>query len=117
MAESRAQELDFDLDHHPNDLLEAFIKFVQDFEMRYDAKFPDPSKVSLGSPIERWKLLNEDKKPSLVEYAKIVEEWKSEDKVAKFFGIYSSQRMYIDWKAAELADTNRKGTGWEHFQK
>ena len=115
MAESRAQDLHFDPDHHPNDLLKAFSEFVQDFELRYDAKFPDPPKVSLDSAMERWKLLHEDKKPSLTDYDSIVDEWKSRDKVAKFLGIYSSRRMYSDWKAAEPSEKARKESSWEEF--
>ena len=94
----------FDPDHHPNDLLKAFSEFVQDFELRYDAKFPDPPMVSLDSAMERWKLLNGEKKPSLADYDSIVNEWKSRDKVAKFLGIYSSRRMFSDLKAAEPSE-------------
>ena len=117
MAELRTQDLHFDPDHHPNDLLKAFSEFVQDFVLRYDAKFPDPPKVSLDSAIERWKLLNEDKKPNLDEYDAIVDGWKSHDKVAKFLGIYSSRRMYSDWKAAEPSEKARKESNWEEFTR
>ena len=37
--------------------------------------------------MERWKLLNEDKKPNLNDYDSIVDEWKSRDKVANFLGV------------------------------
>ena len=113
MAESR-QDLYFDPDQHPNELLKAFCEFVQDFVLRYEAKFPDPPKASLDAAIERWKLLNR-KKPSLKEYDLIVEEWRNRDKVAKFLGIYSSRRMYSDWKAAEPSEQNRKEAGWNEF--
>ena len=89
MAESRT-DLYFDPDLFPNDLLKAFSEFIQDFVLRYEAKFPDPPKASLDTALERWKLLNR-KKPTIEEYDSIVEEWRNRDKVAKFLGIYSSR--------------------------
>ena len=47
MAEAhKTNQLYFDPDLHPDDTLMAFNEFVQDFELRYDAKYTDPSKVS-----------------------------------------------------------------------
>jgi len=65
--------------------------------------------VSLESALERWKLLHEDQKSSITDYACIVEEWKSRDKVAKFLDIYSSRRMYSDWKVAEPSEKKQEG--------
>ena len=42
MAEIRTAGLHFDPDQHPNDMLKSFYKFIQEFELRYDATFPDP---------------------------------------------------------------------------
>ena len=113
MAESRT-DLYFDPDLFPNDLLKAFSEFIQDFVLRYEAKFPDPPKASLDTALERWKLLN-PKKPTIEEYDSIVEEWRNRDKVAKFLGIYSSRRMFSDWKAAEPSEQNRKEASWDEF--
>lgn len=66
------------------------VRSLIDFELRYDDNHPDPHKVSLDATINRWKLMNEDAKPSLVQYDAIVDQWKSTDKVAKFLGIFSS---------------------------
>ena len=115
MAEARVSTLYFDPDCHPDDTLKAFNEFVQDFELRYDAKFPDPPKVSLESAIERWKFIHEDQKPNLEVYDQIVSEWKGRDKVAKFLGIYSARRMFSDWKASEPIEKERKEAGWTDF--
>ena len=115
MAES-LNKLFFDPDQHPDETLKAFNEFVQTFELRYDATYPDPHKVSMDSIIERWKLANEvDTKPNLEQYEEIRTEWRSKDRVAKFLGIYSSKRSFVDWKAAEVSETNRKAATWEIF--
>ena len=90
--------LSFDPDHHPEDTLKAFDEFVQRFELRYDAQYPDPPKVSMDAAIERWKLGTNDplKLPTVDEYDKIRSVWISHDKVAKFLGMYSSNRLYED---------------------
>ena len=41
------QQLFFDPDKHPEDTLKAFDKFTQAFELRHEAQFPDPHKVSI----------------------------------------------------------------------
>ena len=118
MAESQqASQLHFDPDLHPDDTMKAFNEFVQDFELRYDAKYPDPSKVSLEAALERWKFLHKDQKPGLDDYDKIVEELKSKDRVAKFLGMYSSRRLFSDWKAAVPDDEERKRSTWKNFVK
>ena len=115
MAESRGAQLFLDPDQHPDDTLKSFNELLQDFALRYDANFPDPPKVSMDTALERWKLGNPDKKPSLDEYDSIREEWQSRDKVAKFLGIYSSRRLFNDWKAAETVEKNRKNAYWDSF--
>ena len=116
MAESR-QDLYFDPDQHPIELLKAFCEFVQDFVLRYEAKFPDPPKASLDAAIERWKLLNR-KKPSLKEYDLIVEEWRNRDKVAKFLGIYLQDECTATGKPLNrLSRTEKKQAGMNLFLK
>ena len=82
---STAAALYFDPDCHPDDTLKAFNEFVIGFELRYDANYPDPPKVSLEAAINRWKVSNEDTKPSPDQYDSIVDQWKSKDKVSNFF--------------------------------
>ena len=110
-----AEQLHFDPDLHPDDTAKAFSEFVQDFELRYNAKYPDPSKVSLEAAIQRWQFLNPDQKPGLADYDKIVEDLKSKDKVAKFLGLHSSRRFFADWKAAQPDDEQRKRSTWDDF--
>ena len=53
-----SQQLFFDPDKHPEDTLKAFQEFIQTFELRYHAQYPDPPKVSLDSAVERSKVAN-----------------------------------------------------------
>jgi hypothetical protein len=57
-AMTSTSKLYFDPDLHPDDTLRAFDEFIQSFELRYDAQYPDPPKTSLDGAIERWKLAN-----------------------------------------------------------
>ena len=50
------QSLYFDPDNYPDDTLKAFLDFVQDFEHRYVAAYPDPPQVSVSAAVERWKV-------------------------------------------------------------
>jgi len=113
-AESQAS-LFIDPDKFPDNTLKAFAEFVEDFVLRYDANFPDPPKVSLDSAVQRWKMANADKKPSLAEFDSIVDEWKNRDRVAKFLGLYSSRRLASDWKAACPDENDRKNANWSVF--
>ncbi|CAB4023368.1 Hypothetical predicted protein [Paramuricea clavata] len=70
----------FDPDLHPDNTLRAFDEFIQSFELRYDAQYPDPPKTSLDAAIERWKL-------------------------ACIF--ISSKRLFADWKVAKPDDFKR----------
>ncbi|CAB4021524.1 Hypothetical predicted protein, partial [Paramuricea clavata] len=85
------------------------------FELRYDAQYPDPPKTSLDAAIERWKLANDDKKPTLDDYDNIRDEWRSKDRVTKLLGIFSSKRLFADWKVAEPDDSKRAKVTWKYF--
>ena len=107
--------LHFDPDLHPDDTLKAFNDFIQSFYLRYEAQYPDPPKVSIDAAIERWKLANEEAKPTLEQYDTLRNEWRSKDRVAKFLGMFSSRRMYADWQVAEPDVTKRAQATWEYF--
>jgi len=47
------RSLFFDPDDHPDNTHKAFNEFTQIFELRYNAQYPDPSRVSLDAAIER----------------------------------------------------------------
>ena len=119
-GEPRCDQVFFDPDKHPVDTLKAFEEFVELFELRYDAQFPDPPKVSMDAALQRWaftKATDEipNPKPSLDEYDEIREEWRSKDKVAKLLGMYSSKRFHADWRAAKPEERSRKVASWDMF--
>ena len=71
MTTETRPSLFFDPDRHPDDTLKSLVEFVQDFEHRYAATYPDPPKVSLDAAINRWNTINADKTPTLAEYEAI----------------------------------------------
>ena len=110
----------FDPDDHPEDTLKSFNEFIQVFELRYNAQYPDLPKVSLDAAIQRWKFTNAtqanpDPKPTLAQYNQISAEWRSKDRVAKIIGMFTSSRLYTDWKAAEPDETIREDITWADF--
>ena len=118
--EPRSEQTYFDPDLHPEDTLKAFEEFVDTFELRYEAQFPDPPKVSIDTAIQRWKYANAtdevpDPRPSLEQYDQIRDNWRSKDKVAKFLGMFSSKRFQSDWKAAETLKGDGKIEKWDVF--
>ena len=105
LFEEARSRLFFDPDEHPEGTLKAFQEFIQRFNLRYDALYPVPPKVSLEAAVERWKIReatqgNPSPKPTLDQFDELCEQTKSCDKVAKFLGIYSLSRLYTDWCTA-----------------
>ena len=114
------RSLFFDPDEHPDNTLKAFNEFTQMFELRYNAQYTDPPKVSIESAIERWKLINATEiqpnpKPTVVQYDQIRAEWRSKDRVTKFLGMFSSSRLYTDWQAALPNARDRDTATWQQF--
>ena len=113
-------DLYFDPNDHPDETLKAFDNFTQMFELRYDAQFPDPPKVSLDAAIQRWKVENtvagqQAPIPTLEQYDDLVSSWRSRDKVAKCLGMFSSNRLFTDWQIAEPNEALRKASTWDNF--
>ena len=113
-------QLIFDPENHPTDTLKAFEDFKNAFEYRYAAQFPDPPRVSMDAAIERWKVANSttdapNPKPTLVQYDQIRDQWIEKDMVAKFIGLFSSQRLQADWLAAEPDNDERRQARWPVF--
>ena len=117
MSSTNASQLYFDPDCHPDDTLKSFVEFSQDYELRYAAMYPDPPKVSLDSAIQRWKLGNNNRNPTMTEYDDIIDQWKSKDMVAKFLGIYASRRLVSDWTMALPVEKSRKEATWLQFKE
>ena len=114
-----AQSLFFDPDTHPEDT-KSFNEFCDLFVLRYNALYPDPPKVSLDTAITRWKLQNttadnEDPKPTLDQYDAIRNDWRSQDKVTKFMGLFSSKRFHKDWHTAQQDENLRNNASWTDF--
>ena len=107
-----ATTLYFDPDLHPDDTLQSFNEFIQRFELRYDAQYPDPPKVSLDAAIEDWKLEHDDAKPFVDEYDNIRAEWRSCGETSRHILI---QTTLADWKVAEKDETTRTKANWEYF--
>ena len=114
-------DLYFDPNDHPDETLKAFDDFTQMFELRYDAQFPDPPKVSLDAAIQRWKVENtvqgqQAPIPTLEQYDNLVSSWRSRDKVAKCLGLFSSNRLYTDWQIAEAEEADCRASTWDNFK-
>ena len=110
----------FDPDQHPEATLRAFDEFTQRFELRYNAQYPDPPRVSLEAAIKRWTVQNAtqenaEPKPDLQQYDSICEDWKSKDKVTKLLGMFTTARVYEDWKIAQPNSQTRKDIKWDAF--
>ena len=110
----------FDPNSYPEETLKAFIEFTETFDLRYEAQFPDPPKVSFDAALQRWKVANAtddnpDPRPTLEQYDEIRNQWRSKDRVAKFLGMFSSSRFQSDWRAAQPDENARKGATWEVF--
>ena len=114
------QKLYFDPDLHSYNTLKAFEDVNQVYELRYEAQYPDPPKVSLDSATQRWTYTNAteanaEPKPTLAQYDEIVCEWQSKDMVAKLLGIYSSNKLYLDWCNAKPDAIRRKAIKWDEL--
>ena len=110
MSQSASMHLCFDPNLHPDDTLSAFTEFIQAFQLRYEAAYPVPPKVSMEAAIERWKIVQggENPKPNVDQYDEIRNNWRSKDMVAKLLGLYSTKRMFSDWQLAQPIEEERK---------
>jgi hypothetical protein len=105
----------FDPDRHVEDTLKAFNEYIEIYSLRYDAKYPDPPKVSMDAALTRWQFTHPDEKPSLQQYDIIRDGWRFKDMVTKFLGLFSSPRMFADWNVAEPNEEDRKIATWASF--
>ena len=89
LLEEALSRLYFDPVEHPENTLKAFQEFVQRFQLRFDALYPDPPKVLLEATIERWKIMEETQqnpspKLTIEQFDQICEQAKARDKVTRF---------------------------------
>ena len=120
--EEACSHLFFDPDEHPENTLKASQEFIQRFQLRNDLLYPEPPKVSLEAAIERGKIAattheNASPKPSLKQFDKICEQRKPHDKVSKFLGMYSCNRLYTNWCMTVPEEKTRTHINWCDFVK
>ena len=106
--------LQFDPDLHPHTTLKAFNEFIEQFEFRYEAQFPQPSKTLKEAAIADWKENNDNADPSAAQTRAIIAEVKSRDKVRKLMGFFATVRLQQDWKVAE-PDAASRDCLWDAF--
>ena len=119
-GEPQCNHLYFDPDDHPGDTLKAFEEFIGLFELRYEAQFPEPPRVSMDAALQRWAFTKATvevprPQPTIAEYDEIRAEWRSKDKVAKLLGMYSSKRFHEDWRAAKPEVNDGRVADWNLF--
>ena len=51
--------LQFDPDRYPHATLKSFNDFIDQFEFRYNAQYPEPSKSAIDNAILKWKASND----------------------------------------------------------
>ena len=106
--------LQFDPDKHPHSTLKAFNEFIERYEFRYEAQYPEPAKNVLDNSVLQWKAENNDAVPTAAQKMAIRAAIISKDKVRKLLGFFASLRLQQDWKAAEPAEADRN-CSWAHF--
>ena len=75
--------LQFNPDKHPHATLKAFNDFIEQFEFRYNAQYPEPSRSAIENAISKWKALNNEREPAEKDKETMRNEWISKDKVRK----------------------------------
>ena len=79
-------------------------------------------RVSLDAAIQRWKIehattYGTEPRFTVARYDEICDNWRSNDRVAKFLGMFSSSRMYIDWQIAQPDESIRNSSTRDNFLK
>ena len=87
--------LQFNPDKYPHATLKAFNEFIQQYEYRYIAQYPEPPKNAIDNSIERWKMVN-DKAPTNDIIEEVRRQWISKDKVRKLLGFFATVRLQQD---------------------
>ena len=56
--------LQCNLDKHPHAAVKTFNNFVEQFEFRYNAQYPEPSRNALQNATSKWKALSNEREPA-----------------------------------------------------
>ena len=110
----RGTNLQFDPDLHPHSTLKAFNEFIEQYEFRYEAQYPEVPRSVHETALLIWQGANGGDDPTAEEKVDIMEDTVSKDKVRKLLGFFASIRAQQDWKAAEPIEANRK-CSWSHY--
>ena len=109
--------LQFDPDLHPHSTLKAFNDFIEQYEFRYEAQYPQPTKNLLDNAVLQWKSEHADAEPTAAQKITIRDGLISKDKVRKLLGFFSSLCLQQDWKAAEPVEADRNCSCTEFLTK
>ena len=94
------QNLQFNPNWFPHDTLKAFNEFIEQYEFRYEAQYPEPPKHAIDACITKWTTTTK-KEPAHTDVEFIRKTWISKDKVKKILWFFATTRLIHDWKAAE----------------
>ena len=120
--DTHAEAVYFDPDKHSSNTWKEFRIFCDRFDLRYGAQYSEPPKTAMDSAIQRWHFQhppttnNPKPLPSADEFDEMRETWMSKDKVSKILGLFSSQRLFEDWKIAKPDEKQRKDATWQVFK-
>ena len=108
------QNLQFSPDRFPHATLKAFNEFIEQYEFRYEAQYPEPPKHANEACSTKWTAtINEE--PIYTDMEFIKNTWISKDKVKKVLGFFATARLIQDWKAAEPNEVLSKDCTWDYF--
>ena len=111
----RSSSVQFNPDDYPHATLKAFNEFIEQYEYRYEAQYPDPPKHAIENAVASWKVEHEDNNPSAEQNKAIRAAWTSKDMVRKLLVFFASVRLQQDWKAAEPDKDVARTCSWEDF--
>ena len=108
------QSLFFDPDGHQKAHIKAFTELSK--------QNPNVPRISLDAAIQPSKIEHADTdgtepRLTVAQYHEICDNWRSKDRVAKFFEMFSSSRMHTDWQIAQPDESIRNSSTWDSFLK
>ena len=96
--------------------MKAFNEFIEQYESRYEAQYPEHPKHAIEACITKWTATTK-KEPAHTDIEFIKNTWISKDQVKKLLGFFVTTRLIQDWKAAETNEVLSRDCTWDHFLK
>ena len=106
--------LQFNPDRFPHATLKAFNEFIEQYEFRYEAQYPEPPKHAIEACIAKWTATTK-KEPTYRDMEFLKNTWILKDKVKKLLGFFATARLTQDWKAAEPNEVLSRDCTWDYF--